>query len=916
MSEIIKPLTLEDHKNVDKFIYFMKSKAAFKDKETDKYKQRVTHTLMGLLHKEKHAYRGAFSIEGKDYNKFLMLYKAVLGKIPLFIVERPKESGKMVGPLIIDIDYKTSDDDRVYDIEIIKQIIEICNRFFMTYLNIDQNEIIAYVQEKQEPTFDKKNNKYKDGFHVFYDIPLCYNKRKFLFDLIKKEITEQDLFKYIDTDSSYDEIVDEHVLIDNGVLMYGSTKEGRAPYDLTYVFNYCLDEYPLEEYNDEKELVDIFSLQKYSDDEDTKFKKRHGKIEEQLENMVFKREEKAEKLKEKMLNNSKNKNKNTNTNTNTNNNDNSSTNTIDASQLSDEHAMVYELVNIMSKERAAGYESWRNVCWALHNVSPKLYSVFLHFSKKAGSGYDEASCSKFWDQANRNKRGYTIASIKMWAKEDNETEYFKIKYSRIARVIERIETPNDNDLADFIKELYGDVYRCVNISKNIWYEFQDHHWVVVDSGYTLLERIANDVANEFTKGYTYLLEEAKTKNGIQHDNSMKNLGKLFATIGKLKDQKTGTTLVKTCARKMYDRKFEESLDSNPYLIGFDNGVFDLEIGIFRKGAPDDRVTMSTGYNYNSKHPDEDTIDAIEDLIAKIQPEEYMRVYIYLFFASCLDGKNRDQAFRIFTGSGGNGKSVIVKLFELALGEYYGVLPPAVLTMKDRGPDNASPFLAVTRGKRAIAIHETENDASIQLGKMKGITGGDKITARKLFGDPFDFTPQFKLFLVCNKLPKIPSDDGGTWRRIRVTPFESKFVAADKVNKAKHFYLRDTSLDEEKLSQWSQDFMWLLINVYYPKYIKSGLCEPAKVRLFSEKYQKDQDVIFEFLSEGTIDTKDEKDSTKTVELFKQFKEWYRNSHNSKFEYTKRDLEEYLIEKRGFEVIDGTVKGLKSKFGEIF
>jgi P4 family phage/plasmid primase-like protien len=903
----------ENETAISDFITFMKLKYVKKDKTTNEYNNPITHTLMGVLHKTECPYRGSFNIQGKDYNKFLKLYKKVMGKLPLYVVERLKETGIMVSPLIIDIDYHISNEERVYDLDLVKDVAQICNEVILKYVDMDKNDFYAYVQEKKEPTPDKHD--YKDGFHIFYDIPLSYHKRKFLFDIITDKINKKKIFDNIDTPTPFKKIVDETVLFDNGFLMYGSTKENRDPYDLTHVFKHNMEEIEID-YSDD-ELIDIFSLQKYTDDDDMEFKKEYCDIEKELNSMEPPKKKKDQhKITKQEFDNKIKKKEYEDNKKNLDLKDDNDVIFNDLINFSPEFLLAYKLINIMSKERATSYDTWIRVGWALNSISPKLFPLFLHFSKKAPN-YDRDGCEKMWSNANRMKAGLTVASLKMWAKEDNLNEYNNIINERIVGIIEKIETPNDNDIAEFINELYGDYYKCVSITKNVWYEFQGHRWVTVDSGYTLLERIAKNVSEEFAKCMLYIQKEKSSKAGMSYDSSMKIVTKLGTTIGKLKDHKAGTTLVKTCARKMYDRRFEESLDANPYLLGFDNGIFDLRTMTFRNGEPDDRVVMSVGFDYNyiGKEPSEKIIREINECIYKIQPENDMREYIMRYFASCLDGKNRDQSFRIFTGSGGNGKSVLVKLFELALGEYYGILPAAVLTMRESGPNNASPFLADMKGKRAVAIHETEGDASLQLGKMKGLTGGDKITTRKNFGDPFSFVPMFKLFLICNKLPKIPSDDGGTWRRIRVSPFESKFVSADKVDETKHYYLRDKSLDEEKLSEWSQVFMWMLLNIYYPKYIEFGLCEPAKVTVFSEKYQRDSDILLDFLTQVTYEPNDEdktKNSESVMELFKQFKTWVRNTQTSKFDYSKHDFEDYLIEKRGLTIENGKVIGIKSRF----
>ena len=75
-------------------------------------------------------------------------------------------------------------------------------------------------------------------------------------------------------------------------------------------------------------------------------------------------------------------------------------------------------------------------------------------------------------------------------------------------------------------------------------------------------------------------------------------------------------------------------------------------------------------------------------------------------------------------------------------------------------------MARTRGKRFVFIREPDVNETLNVGEMKEITGNDKIQARGLYKEPFEFTPQFKLCLCVIKLPNIPSNDDGTWRRLR------------------------------------------------------------------------------------------------------------------------------------------------------
>jgi hypothetical protein len=212
---------------------------------------------------------GSFHISGIDYVRFIELYKKMCGKIPLHIIEMPNKTGNMVGPYIVGMDYNTKTKERVYTSDHIEHTIRICNKIFKKYLNIDKSKLKAYVTEKDVPTYVEQNDNYKDGFHIQYDIPLSANKRVFLFNKIKEKIKKQDIFSDIEIlNKNYDDIVDWSVIISNGLLMYGSQKKNRKPYILTHIYNYNLEEELIEKYIDQNKIIDVLSLQQYTDDDD------------------------------------------------------------------------------------------------------------------------------------------------------------------------------------------------------------------------------------------------------------------------------------------------------------------------------------------------------------------------------------------------------------------------------------------------------------------------------------------------------------------------------------------------------------------------------------------------------------------------------------------------------------------------
>ena len=146
---------------------------------------------------------------------------------------------------------------------------------------------------------------------------------------------------------------------------------------------------------------------------------------------------------------------------------------------------------------------------------------------------------------------------------------------------------------------------------------------------------------------------------------------------------------------------------------------------------------------------------------------------------------------------------------------------AALTGKRAAASTPQPEIARLVGKRFVVLQEPNEKEEIQVGIMKEYTGGDKITVRTLHKEPIEFSPQFTMVLTCNKLPKVPADDGGTWRRIRVVKFTSKFVDNPDPECVNEFPI-DPYL-AKKLEEWKYAFFWLLTE-YHREFRKNGFME--------------------------------------------------------------------------------------------
>ena len=910
-----------------------------------------------------------FKINDDEYDDFLEIYSRELKKEKkiLHVMEQPKE----IGPLCLDFDLKQISPQRTICTDDIMHIISIVNNIVAKYFNIKNKKVLeSYVFMKKEPFFIKKKLVYSDGFHLVYPNLIFSSPDRFLiYHESRKEIIRQDLFSNIysvlvkvnnssknktdsdeqsDIESSdkedennyynlddkekekiNDEIFDPCVIIKNKWFMYGSGKNIDGDiniYLLTYIFDYNVDEiYSVDSDDGEKprtkDLIKLLAIRVPENELNImspKENEEYKKIIEQVKSKYFSKKQQLDI--NKLFKQSGEENQ-----------DNIQSNTKDKlSKLignnysgngnQDEIQYAKKLVKLLSYSRANLYNDWISVGWALYNVSPTLLPEFLEFSKLDKKKFDQSSCLKVWEDCTRryDNSGYSMPSIVRWAKEDNIEGFKKLLREKINSMLDKGDIKTDFDVACILREIYKYDYKCSSISKGVWWQFDSNRWNRIECASTFSIKMSTDVAQEFAKLHFDIMQLAVQEAGQKADTLQRRCKDIQSLIFNLKKGAYKDRIIKECSVLFYEKDFESRLDQNNYIIGFNNGVYDLANKTFRKGSPDDMIGKTVGYAYNDKLKRDDSIvKDIEKFIESIQPEQDMRNYLMAYCASFLEGSNKDQKFMMWTGSGMNGKGSLIDLLDKTFNGnsdgYFGTLPPTVLTQKRGSSSAATPELADKFGKRVITLQEPEGDDKIHVGFMKNITGQDKIEARPLYGDPFQYTPQFKLLLACNHLPNIPSDDGGTWRRIRVIDFGIKFTSnPDPKNPTER--KSDPKL-REKIKIWNQGFMWLLLNIYYPMYVDNeGLdnLEPESVKSATDRYKTDSNVMLEFFNEAL-----EKDTDGYVvmnDIYEMFKGWYTNSYNDKKPPPRKKLKEYF-DNNGYKVISNSkgiiVKGLKSK-----
>ena len=342
----------------------------------------------------------------------------------------------------------------------------------------------------------------------------------------------------------------------------------------------------------------------------------------------------------------------------------------------------------------------------------------------------------------------------------------------------------------------------------------------------------------------------------------------------LKKTKFKDNVMKECSELFYEKRFIDKLDKNPYLMCYNNGIVDFKNKLFRAGEPDDYISITTNINYIPVDKIiSDTKYQIETFMKQLFPDEDLERYMWDHLASVLIGNNQNQTFNIYTGSGRNGKSKLVELMELTLGDYKGSVPITLVTNKRQSIGSCSPEIAQLQGRRYAVMQEPSKGDKINEGIMKEITGGDPIQGRSLYSDTVTYVPQFSLCVCTNNLFDVKSQDEGTWRRMRTVPFKSYFTESPEDGNKYQFKVNKNLNDT--FNEWKETLSSLLVQRAFET---NGLVEDCDiVTEFTNKYRSEQDHLTEFYlnfikpKEGAI--------IKKTEVKQDFTNWYQSTYGN-------------------------------------
>lgn len=865
---------------LDKFNKFI-DKYAIKQKG-----QSYTHISIGNP-------KVSYNIPDDKYKKFISLYSQVVAKeIPLHFVEKPLNPSL----LRVDLDFRFTpifDTNGVVSLDrnkyFTKSHIEniVFSYFQIIYDLIDVDDgIHCTVMLKETPMHIKDDTKdfVKDGIHlIFNDFIIDHKIQHF----IRTKILEKAnlIFSGIFANNDYDDIVDKAIIDSNCWQMFKSSKLNQKPYDIHYIYSYEHtdlieieysttdneddddNESTTDELDQVKANVKLFSMRQIEYVE-RPIKEAYQKEINEYITQLFPNKEKIRKYVDNMfltdIRNTLN-------------------NKVDDEKIE----LVKNIVNIcLNPSRADDYTLWIQLGMVLRNIDMRLLELWDDFSKNS-TKYKARECMKKWNSMKDDNLG--LGTLIYWAKQDNPEKYTEIINNSLFKYTEQaIESLTHYDVALLIYKKFNDEFKF--IARDVWYMYskEEHRYVTMMEGIDLSTKISTDIVEcikSRSKEWTIQAMNPELDQDIRQ-RWLKKAEKAEKLINNCRLSPFKKNVINECKTFFQARSFEYDLNEKGNLIGFKNGVFDITKGIefknditdigFREGSPADCIRFSTNCNYKPYDKNDPIVAEINDFLSKVLPDKEVRNYLMIQFSLALDGNFRQERFFILAGkagSGSNGKSTLINLVEKSFGDYFYTMNVSYITQSRSGSSNATPDIYKSKGVRMVVMAEPNENDKLNVGKLKEMTGNDTMTCRGLYKDQMEFKPQFSVFLTCNYVPEVNSNDEGTWRRIRLIEFTSRF-ADNPDPKKPNEYLIDRDMPN-KINKWKETFISMLLHIRIHLDV-TNIHEPKIINDATKRFYAEQDLIAQFISDKIEETDDNDDKLLIEHIFPHYKNWFRSN----------------------------------------
>lgn len=400
----------------------------------------------------------------------------------------------------------------------------------------------------------------------------------------------------------------------------------------------------------------------------------------------------------------------------------------------------------------------------------------------------------------------------------------------------------DTGNAHRLFDKFGTVIRY-SYNRKKWFFWDGKMWRIDDSG-------------EVKKLADIICEDIKREAALEQDE--KTQADLFKWATRTSSSKGKEAMIKECQHLDGIPVAPDDFDSYPDYLNCQNGIVNLRNGEL---IPHDSNFMMSKICHSEYDKDcgkpKLWMKFLDDITSG---DKDLQEYIQKCIGYSLTGSNAEQCAYFLYGMGNNGKSTFLDTIADLMGGYAANTQPETIMMKRWGDSGASGEIARLKSERFVTSEEPTEGVRLNEGLLKQLTGGSKVTCRFLYGDEFEYTPEFKIWIATNHKPVIRGTDIGIWRRIKLIPFEVN-IPPEKVDKNLKFKFR---------KEFPQILRWAVEGCM--KWRANGIADPECVYEAVKEYKQEMDLLAGFIDQCVVIDYDCRDRIMASDLFKVYIRW--------------------------------------------
>lgn len=425
---------------------------------------------------------------------------------------------------------------------------------------------------------------------------------------------------------------------------------------------------------------------------------------------------------------------------------------------------------------------------------------------------------------------------------------------------QRLYSFDDTGNAQRFVDLFGDKVRyCYTDKRWLWYD--GRKWCTDMTG--TVKRLAD-------KAVACMAAEAKVYAQLDADEGT-DMAKAFEKHMKsCRSNKSKNAMLSEVMHHV--PVLPAQMDRFKTVLNTPGGVIDLRSGGISPHDPMTYLTKMTAVEYSENADCPRWLAFLDDIFRK--DKDLIR-YVQKAVGYSLTGSTTEQCAFFLYGTGRNGKSTFIDIIRDIFGDYAANIQPETIMVRSNQSTAINSDIARLKGARLVTSVEPNEGVRINEGLLKQLTGDDTVTARKLYGDEFEFKPEFKLWMATNHKPVIRGTDTGIWRRIHMIPFTVQ-IPEEKIDRRLKYKL---SAELTGIFRWAVEgcLLWQ----------KEGLKMPRAVLEEVREYRREMDVISAFVEDKCTVGKGL--SVKSSQLFAAYLNWAEQNNEYRMSSTKFGME---------------------------